>query len=467
MSTPAFTLWSPSQQTMGKEATASRAVNIVRPGTNSVVSPSAHSNSSASSYFPASSALSPPVVSPSPGHHKPRVTNAAQIDSTEGAVRLAQSHSTSSSSSTSTNASNHSYFSTYSSQSNHKRVAPTIYNSSTINSAFNIHKREGERQRSNSLLSRTASQRSDDGFHSDSSDRQSDESASFLNNSNGSRHSILDGASLSPLTPNYNRASVIGAADDRVKLGPQRPETLGNDIPNKVVAKIKSGTILNGKGELVTMGSGSTTHDSQDGARVNRKIADLELQNASLLAVIKRLEDEKKTQKQAGGSMDIKKQMSSGDDPNDEVTDLTEEDIDSDTIFKRICLTMDGLINEAKTAIAYQPTSSGKVLSQYNNGSAAGTNPVSFKLTPDEYDAADESSKDDDDDERLSTTSSVDSGTVTPRQATTPIPFSKSATSKATTASKSTQPVKIVVTKPRSTSTVRKAPLPHKTGLLS
>lgn len=285
MSTPAFSLWSP---TLGKEGAGPKAVNIIRPGAHPVQSPSAFSNSSASSYFTAitgsygSPVITPPPISSSPGRYKPRVAPAAQLDISGEAARLIQSYSSSSSAS---NVSN---------RSGHARVAPTILNSTTITSAinnthhfsYNSPQHERARSRSNSLLSKGA-QRSDDGFHSDSSDRQSEESLSVLSNSNENHpaddtHSEdEDSESPSFLTPtadrthplNYNRASVIGAADDRVKYGPQRSESLNHNEPNKVVAKMKTGTILNGKGELVTMGAATK---GQDEARVNRTVSVIE-----------------------------------------------------------------------------------------------------------------------------------------------------------------------------------------------
>ncbi|RUS15169.1 hypothetical protein BC937DRAFT_92805, partial [Endogone sp. FLAS-F59071] len=486
MSIPAFSLWSPSQQTLGKEATGPRAVNIIRPGAHPVQSPSAFSNSSASSYFTAitgsygSPVVTPPAISPSPGRHKPRVAPAAQLDISGETARLIQSYSSSSSAS---NVSN---------RSGHARVAPTILNSTTITSALNNHpfnysppQRERERERSNSLLSKGA-QRSDDGFHSDSSDRQSEESSSVLSNSNGN-HPQDDGHSedersaspslLAPTTDrthplNYNRASVIGAADDRVKYGPQRSESLNNNEPNKVVAKMRTGTILNGKGELVTMGAATK---GQDEARVNRTIADLELQNNSLIAV--NAMHEATIRKQATEIAELKKRLSNGgirtdsptSDLDDEAMELTEEEKEDDKFFKRICSVMDHLIDQAKAAVAYQPTFTGRVLNQYDDELTVTNNTVLPIIPTDDLEAVidlDLDRDENDDDERLSTTS-AESGAVTPRQAT-PIPHSKPATPKTTTP-KTTQTPKVVTTKPRSTSTTRaKMPSPlsqaHKSG---
>lgn len=87
-------------------------------------------------------------------------------------------------------------------------------------------------------------------------------------------------------------------------------------------------------------------------------------------------------------------------------------------------------------------------------------NTVSPIIPTDDLDEVIDLDKDeDDDDERLSTTS-AESGAVTPRQAT-PIPHSKPTTPKTTAVPKTTQTPKIVTTKPRSTSTTRaKTPSP-------
>ncbi|KAL9538532.1 hypothetical protein MBANPS3_010859 [Mucor bainieri] len=59
----------------------------------------------------------------------------------------------------------------------------------------------------------------------------------------------------------------------------------------KVVAKIKHGTIMNGKGEFVNKGNSMTDESAWlDEARANRKIADLEIEKASLLVLNTTLE---------------------------------------------------------------------------------------------------------------------------------------------------------------------------------
>ncbi|KAG1248433.1 hypothetical protein G6F68_013795 [Rhizopus microsporus] len=62
----------------------------------------------------------------------------------------------------------------------------------------------------------------------------------------------------------------------------------------KIVAKVRHGTIMNGKGEFVS--KGSKNDHWLDEARTNRKIADLEIENQTLLSLNTTLESKLKQQ---------------------------------------------------------------------------------------------------------------------------------------------------------------------------
>lgn len=47
--------------------------------------------------------------------------------------------------------------------------------------------------------------------------------------------------------------------------------------------------------------------------------------------------------------------------------ELTEVEKEDDKFFKRICSVVDYLIDQAKAAVVYQPTFTGRVLSQYDD----------------------------------------------------------------------------------------------------
>lgn len=232
-------------------ASGPKAVNIVRPQHHQrpppqPPSPSAYSNTS--SYFSA--------------QRKPRVAQAAQIDISRNASTN-YSYSTSTVSSTSTNAT------TFSSNSNvNARVPPTIFNSATASTAaFTLfqpsmlsynqqhqptlgHRHSTlfspQRSRSNSVHSRTGTVASEPETESESDEIDDIDDHADLNDdqstASDSENSESDG------------------------------ESSNEDLVSKVVAKIKNGTIMNGKGEFVNKTVQEPENEWRQEAKTNRKV---------------------------------------------------------------------------------------------------------------------------------------------------------------------------------------------------
>ncbi|KAI7883518.1 hypothetical protein K492DRAFT_175331 [Lichtheimia hyalospora FSU 10163] len=145
--------------------------------------------------------------------------------------------------------------------------------------------------------------------------------------------------------------------------------------PAKVVARIKHGTIMNGKGEFVS--KGEDEHSGWlDEARANRKIADLEIEKSSLLAVNTTLEATLK--QQAARIAELEKRFEVNDAPLTPVSDkaddeaseefaekLLDEEVENDQVFQRIRQTMQGLIEQAEAALILKTKVSGRVLTDY------------------------------------------------------------------------------------------------------
>ncbi|KAI9259039.1 hypothetical protein BY458DRAFT_517576 [Sporodiniella umbellata] len=132
---------------------------------------------------------------------------------------------------------------------------------------------------------------------------------------------------------------------------------------NKVVAKIKHGTIMNGKGEFLNRGD----HDPwSDEARANRKIADLEIENQTLLLLNASLETKLRQQTVQIG--DLEKQLQAitetpltpvsvenKEDEEDEMSELCrtieQNEIETEKSFLRIQSALEGLIDQAQEAL--------------------------------------------------------------------------------------------------------------------
>ncbi|KAG2183884.1 hypothetical protein INT44_008895 [Umbelopsis vinacea] len=134
--------------------------------------------------------------------------------------------------------------------------------------------------------------------------------------------------------------------------------------------------------EEVSFTSKKMEEDEDDGAespineaRINRKIADLEISNQSLLAVNTMLEST--VRKQAKQIAELQKSKPSTDivdthraanQDNVEVNELIALQNEEDEHFQRINTMIDRLIEEAQAAIDYKITNGGRVLSLYDDG---------------------------------------------------------------------------------------------------
>ncbi|KAI9008857.1 hypothetical protein CLU79DRAFT_723214 [Phycomyces nitens] len=168
-----------------------------------------------------------------------------------------------------------------------------------------------------------------------------------------------------------------------------------SELPTQVVAKIKHGTIMNGRGEFVSKGS-TETFFKDDDARVNRKIGDLEIEKNSLLTLNQTLEATVK--RQAAHIAELQKRLDSRiewplspvsdtpDTPDKQilagsseasiitpegscVQGLTEEEVVNDQSFQRVCSILQDLIEGAQAAVQHEYNSSGRVLTEYNDSS--------------------------------------------------------------------------------------------------
>ncbi|KAG2202549.1 hypothetical protein INT47_012543 [Mucor saturninus] len=156
------------------------------------------------------------------------------------------------------------------------------------------------------------------------------------------------------------------------------------DEPTKIVAKVKHGTIMNGKGEFVSKGSSDEQNSWLDEARANRKIADLEIEKASLLVLNTTLEAKLRQQTSQIVELQKRLQMNEGpltpvsdkhvdelfdDDENTIVSSTTadeDDEIETDQVFQRIKSMLEGLILQAEVALLQKSKQSGKVLQEYN-----------------------------------------------------------------------------------------------------
>ncbi|KAI8095295.1 hypothetical protein BDF21DRAFT_352873 [Thamnidium elegans] len=152
-------------------------------------------------------------------------------------------------------------------------------------------------------------------------------------------------------------------------------------ISTKIVAKIKHGTIMNGKGEFVNKGSAEDQNSWLDEARANRKIADLEIEKASLLVLNTTLETKLRQQTSQIAELQKRLQMNEGpltpvsdkhvdesllfdDDETTIVSSTEDDDIETDQVFQRIKSMLEGLILQAEVALLQKTKQSGKVLQQ-------------------------------------------------------------------------------------------------------
>ncbi|KAL1915304.1 uncharacterized protein VTP21DRAFT_6762 [Calcarisporiella thermophila] len=138
--------------------------------------------------------------------------------------------------------------------------------------------------------------------------------------------------------------------------------------------RVKASNILNGK-IRDTPGNGKSSGRGTEEARNNRKMLDLEISNKSLMAINENLEA--LVRKQANEISRLKKRIARGDSYNSLDTplsedtefdfDLTEDEQDEDFRFKRLCITIDTLIKECKSALALErKAGGGKVLSPFD-----------------------------------------------------------------------------------------------------
>ncbi|KAI9315338.1 hypothetical protein BX666DRAFT_1879157 [Dichotomocladium elegans] len=143
--------------------------------------------------------------------------------------------------------------------------------------------------------------------------------------------------------------------------------------PSKIVARIKHGTIMNGRGEFVNKGSDDDS-GWLDEARANRKIADLEIEKTSLLAVNTTLEST--VRRQAARIAELEKLLELGSDaPPTPVSDkapdedflsdkLSDEEVENDQEFQKIKGMVLNLIDRAEAALSHKTKLSGRVVLQ-------------------------------------------------------------------------------------------------------
>ncbi|KAI8369372.1 uncharacterized protein BYT42DRAFT_617402 [Radiomyces spectabilis] len=153
------------------------------------------------------------------------------------------------------------------------------------------------------------------------------------------------------------------------------------DPPAKTVVKIKHGTIMNGKGEFLSKGEPDDYAAWLDEARAHRKIADLEIEKTSLLALNTTLEAT--VRRQAAQITELQKRLMMNDGPLTPVSDkapespglpetsmasdvLTDEEIENDQVFQRLRSMLQGLIEQAEVALLQKTKASGKVLTHYD-----------------------------------------------------------------------------------------------------
>ncbi|KAI8073036.1 hypothetical protein BC940DRAFT_290386 [Gongronella butleri] len=154
----------------------------------------------------------------------------------------------------------------------------------------------------------------------------------------------------------------------------------------KIVAKVKNGTIMNGRGELVN-------RVNDEDARANRKIADLEIEKASLLTLNATLES--KVKQQADRIAELEKQLHMNDWPLSPVSEkdmgkehaleqllsneLTEDEVANDLVFQRLRTMLMGLIEQAEVAVRQKSKATGRVLTNYTRVADA-NQPMSMSM---------------------------------------------------------------------------------------
>ncbi|CAO3594095.1 unnamed protein product [Absidia cylindrospora] len=161
-------------------------------------------------------------------------------------------------------------------------------------------------------------------------------------------------------------------------------------LPIKIVARIKQGTIImNGKGEFVNKGGDddrSSYSSWLDEARASRKIADLEIEKTSLMALNSALESKVAQQSDRITKLEKQLQLHTNELPLSPVSDkdmdectpcletlasteiLTEDEIANDHVFQRLRSMLLGLIEHAEEAVRLKTKSTGRVLSlQYEH----------------------------------------------------------------------------------------------------
>ncbi|KAG0742048.1 hypothetical protein G6F57_003690 [Rhizopus arrhizus] len=211
------------------------------------------------------------------------------------------------------------------------------------------------------------------------------------------KHTLFNPASLFQNNKNIKSSSVVGVNPHRFLQRPRNynANQVEDDIDEydeldsidgltdeededdtKIVAKIKNGTIFNGKGEFVNKGSQNNDLWS-DEARANRKIADLEIENKTLLLLNATLETKLRQQTLQITELEQKLRIGGGEAPltpisdkhvedEDEIVSIYEqEEAETEKSFQRIKSTLDHLIEEAHVALIEQSKQSRRVLQNY------------------------------------------------------------------------------------------------------
>ncbi|RCH80062.1 hypothetical protein CU098_003295, partial [Rhizopus stolonifer] len=173
------------------------------------------------------------------------------------------------------------------------------------------------------------------------------------------------------------------------------------------IAKMKRGTIMNGKGEFVN--KGGEDHDPwSDEARASRKIADLEIENQTLLSLNATLETKLRQQTLQISELEKKlehvseapltpisdKHVENEDEGNELVLlhqSIEQDDTEAEKSFLRIKSALEGLIEQAEVALIEESKPTAKVLqpqdsyylkqAKENKRRISDTKPISVKMT--------------------------------------------------------------------------------------
>ncbi|KAI8367411.1 hypothetical protein EDC96DRAFT_152197 [Choanephora cucurbitarum] len=198
-------------------------------------------------------------------------------------------------------------------------------------------------------------------------------------NSNISKSTFFSARSLSSHNDEDDDDDDLNSIDG---LSDEESDDEDNDdnALTKVVAKVKNGTILNGKGQFVSKGPPQEDPNSWlEDARTNRKIADLEIEKASLLFLNSTLEA--KLRQQSSQIAELQKRLQMNELPLTPVSDkhtdefppfdngetrlmTEEEEIENDLAFQRIQSMVETLITQAESALTQKTKQSGRVLQQ-------------------------------------------------------------------------------------------------------